>query len=496
MTAFISFLMRSALTVNQLPLYASLLLGLALLSYAAVRACTVGFTHDESSSFMNLLHEPVADLFFHPRNWQAANNHLLNTLCMQIGHYFFGPEEWALRWGSLVGGLIYLIYAFRSVRLWLPMDAWWFFGAFCVLTLHHFTLDFFSLARGYGLCLAFEMAALFYFFRWIKREASLDLLKAGCALGLGILANFTLLDFMAAFLATVTVVYYVKSKGRFSPQEWLRLMLWPALPLLATLLLIFQPMRWISAQGEFEYGPQAFWETWRVLVERFVYNPFPGALWYKVVVLLVATTLFAGLGYAIFKRYRSAGLQASPTLFYATLLTVLTMLTTVAQHYLLGANYLSGRTAVLFYPLLATVVVLFLIDLKPRLPQARLLWLLVCGGLAINFICQANLRYALEWQYDENTKAAVFFANQQGDATHPVHYGVGWLFYSTTMFYQQTRALHNVQTVAYNAGHDDLAWIRSRPFELILVEEKLQPQLEDSFAVLQHYPQAVIMRRK
>ncbi|MEO6037311.1 MAG: hypothetical protein ABIQ93_02790 [Saprospiraceae bacterium] len=477
---------------NRLPLAVSCLLALAILVYTGIRAVKVGFTHDEASSYMNLLHESVKDLFFNERNWRAANNHLINTLCMQVGDHFFGAEEWALRWASLVAGLLFLTYAFRTVRLWLPGNSWFFCGAFSIFVLNHFVIDFFSLARGYGFCLAFEMAGLYYFFRWLQEERRSDLPKAVCALCAGILANFILLDVLAAFFATATIAFYLKNDRRYSFPSWLRLMALPALPLLATALLIFQPMRWISAKGEFEYGPQGFWETWRVLVERFVYDPFPGQSWWKVLILVIATIGFLVLGYTIVRRFRRTGINSNPSLFYAGLFTVTTMFATVVQHYLLGANYLSGRTAVLFYPLLSSVVILYLIDLQKNIWP----WVVVCGFMILNFCAQLNLRHALEWQYDENTAAALRLANQRSDPRHKLNYGLGWQYYSSTLFYQQTRRLYNVEIVAYNASHNDLDWVRNQPFDLIYIPVELSPKVEDQYFVLQRFPQGVMMQRR
>lgn len=190
------------------------------------------------------------------------------------------------------------------------------------------------------------------------------------------------------------------------------------------------------------------------------------------------------------------------------------MLMTVVQHYLLGANYLIGRTAVLFYPLLSSVVALYLIDVRqraaqlplnaanqsgegsrPRHNKANLLWIFVMAFLVINFISQINFRFAQEWAYDENTKDAVLFANQQGDATHKVYYGVGWLYYSTTMFYQETRALDHIQ-LEQNVHHDDAVWVTTRPFNFIYVQKELPSKVEDNYVVFKEYPQGIIMKAK
>jgi len=478
---------------NRLPLVAVVVLSVALMVYEMVRALSVGFTHDESSTFLDFVATPVSDLFFDPANWRTANNHLLNSLCMQVGYHFFGAREWALRWGSVAGGALFLVYALRSVRLWVPASAWLFFGAFCLFALNPYLTEFFSLCRGYGLCVALEVVSLYYFFRWADREHSLDLFKSACALSLGILANFTLLDYLAAFFATVAVVCFVK---KYALVHYARLLLLIILPVVATGLLIVLPMHWIRANGEFEWGPDAFWETWRVLVLQFAYNPLPDAQWPKVVILVVATMAFVWMGGRIFRRYRAGGIAANPALFYATLLTLLTMGATAAQHYLLGANYLISRTAVLFYPLLSYVVVLFLLDLRSKHQWAPSIWIVLVSGMALNFLCAANFRYCREWPYDENTRDAVLYANQQGSALRKIRYGVSWKFCPATLFYQKTRSLDHIELVEYDNSHDDVAWVTNQAFDLIYLMVEFEPKVTGQYIGEKRFPRGVLMRRK
>ena len=139
------------LWTKKMPLAATVLLAVSLLVYIVLRAAKVGFTHDESWTFIGFVKEPIFDLFFNAQNWRSANNHLLNSIFMQLGFQLFGPQEWALRVGSILGGLLFMIFAGRAVSLWISTSSWLFFTAFCCLALNPFVTEFFALCRGYGL---------------------------------------------------------------------------------------------------------------------------------------------------------------------------------------------------------------------------------------------------------------------------------------------------------------------------------------------------------
>jgi hypothetical protein len=476
------------------PLAAGIALAVAVVAYAALRAGTVGFTHDESSTFLDFAQVPVYDLFFNERHFVTANNHLLNSIALAIGYRLAGAEPWALRWGSVAAAGIFAVYATRLIRLWIPVGSWRFFAAVCIVLLNHYAVDFFSLARGYGLSLAFELAALFYFFRWVNERRRYDLFKLALALSLAILANFTMLDLAAALAVGVAVAVW--REKRPARGAWPSLVL-AAIPLLVTAALIYRPLRWIGARGEFGWGPVAFWETWRVLIERYVHDGYLGPALVRAVFVVAGTVAAVLVGYSIVRQLRRNGLRQRPALFYASLLLLATMLATVAQHYLLGANYLSGRTAVLFYPLLSIVAVLWLLDHSARHPRtAGRWWLAAAGFAALNFLAAVNLHYVLEWRYDADTRDAVLAANAHAAGQEPVQFGAGWQFAPTAIFYRETRGLANLAPIRYNSSHDDVAWVLGQPFELIYVRPEVQEKVADQYEVIQNFPQGALMKRK
>jgi hypothetical protein len=460
-----------------------------------LRASLIGFTHDESASFLGLIHVPVYQLFFDESNWGTANNHLLNTLCMQLGAYLFGPQEWALRWGSLLGGILFLRYAWRWSALYRAPNTPDFLAAFALLTLQPFLLEFFSLARGYGLCVGLEMAALFYFFRWIKDRGSWDLLRSSLALSIGILANFTLLDVMAVWLLAVVLACNSARPFTFSLLKTLRLLAIPMLSLLLTAALIFQPMQWIRAHGEFEWGPASFWETWRVLLEHYVYNPFSPVIIGKVLIAVLGTVGFLGMMRLIFKGFRKEGVQNSAALFYAVVLTVGTMLVTVLQHILLGTNYLIGRTALLFYPLLFMLLVLFLLEWTQKTGKKIGLWAFATFAL-VNFCISTNPFFCREWRYDQNVKAVLIELHRLNPTCKKLNYGVGWKNAPANQFYQDIWALDMYEPIEYDTNHNDVQWFMEHNFDYIYVLHEFEDQIVSKYKLVKSYSQGGLYQRK
>src|SRR5579871_1048125 len=118
--------------------------------YVAIRADLLSFTSDEAISFR----------IFHSYTAAAgrANNQLANTVLMQWSQDLFGESELALR---LPNVLAFGLYAAGSLALLasLRRRSAIVLGA-ALLLADPFLLDFFGLARGYGISLAFAAVAL------------------------------------------------------------------------------------------------------------------------------------------------------------------------------------------------------------------------------------------------------------------------------------------------------------------------------------------------
>lgn len=124
-----------------------------LLVYEVLRAAKVSLTFDEAATQMTYLSSSVFAVF----DLRSANNHLLYSLLAKLIGALSGSSELSLRLPSLLGYLVYLGFSWAILKR--------FFGRFMALAgflflnLNPFVLEYFSLGRGYGLALGFEMAA-------------------------------------------------------------------------------------------------------------------------------------------------------------------------------------------------------------------------------------------------------------------------------------------------------------------------------------------------
>src|SRR5215510_4107708 len=143
--------------MQQRLLWTVLLLGCTVLfGYSMIRAIRLSFTHDEGLTYTILLDDP---------SWRgSANDHPLNTRTMRWVSHWLGDQEWALRLPNVIAHALYLI---SGMLLLLKFKHWAVvLLGFALLNLNPFLLDFFSLARGYGLATALTLLSL-----WLLKEA-------------------------------------------------------------------------------------------------------------------------------------------------------------------------------------------------------------------------------------------------------------------------------------------------------------------------------------
>ncbi len=192
-------------------LYRFSILGICLffIGYEILRAVRVPFTIDESSTYLNYLSSNILAVF----DLNSANNHLLNTVLAKITCSLGGSSEFILRLPNLLAYLIYLLFSFRILDRFIKNKIIVVCG-FLLLNANPYVLDFFSLCRGYGLSLAFLLAALFYFFSFLEKaiaspmDGYRDLSRSLAAALLAVLSNFSLLNVYLS-LAVFAILFFM-----------------------------------------------------------------------------------------------------------------------------------------------------------------------------------------------------------------------------------------------------------------------------------------------
>jgi hypothetical protein len=159
-----------------------------LVAGSVYRAATYPLVHDEALSFAIFTWEP---------QWAGtANHHRLNTWAMEASARWFGVSELTLRLPNVLAHVVYLGCVLALLRRLGSVAVQ--VCAFAAWALNPFVLDFFALARGYGLGLA-------------AMAASLALLARGAWLGalataaVAVLAHFSFFLFYVALHPVVAL---------------------------------------------------------------------------------------------------------------------------------------------------------------------------------------------------------------------------------------------------------------------------------------------------
>lgn len=177
----------------------------------------------------------------------GGNHHLLNVWGMMLANGIFGNSEAALRLPNLVGHAIYL-YATARMAL-LARSTVLAIAAFLLLNVHPYLLDFFSLARGYGLANGWMMLSLWQATCYLRAEARLRHLALGtlCAV-LAAMSHVIMVNFLLSFALAFLLLWLRRwrSGGRFP---------WPQAGVLAAGTALGLAAGGLGATGAARRGP-------------------------------------------------------------------------------------------------------------------------------------------------------------------------------------------------------------------------------------------------
>jgi hypothetical protein len=422
----------------------------ALLAYSSARAERVSFTHDESISFRIV----QGDL-----SWkETGNHHPLNTRLMAAAHRRLGSREWMLRLPNVLAHAVYLaaglLFLAAIVDDWAVMLL-----GFALLNLNPFVLDFFSLARGYGLALGLSLAALFFLVRayqqsQFSRAAALAIASTASA-ALADLAHFGWLNFHVALLPAVVIVLVARA-GRNTTRT-------------ALLLKWFVLSAIVAANGVFIRN--VVYRLWNLVQRGELYSGGRTGLIADTMVSLVES-YFYGRQYSLFLQWIIVGglvvitVAAVVTVLgsgwkprqwslpaVVAVVLVLAEAEPVAEHVLLGTVYQMGRYALYLVPIIcvfATVAANQIIRIaatrQARRSAAilsnsvRTVCVLLSLGMVAHFAATANLHSTRDWAYDADTKAAILEVDRQSKALFPgrsrIHLTNHWVYEPSLTYYR------------------------------------------------------------
>ena len=390
-----------------------------LLVYVIIRAYILTFTHDESLSFT---------IVEGSDNWKyTANNHLLNTFLMSWSNSLFGNSEFSLRLPNVLAFILYLtgcFYLFKTTK-----SNWLLFFGLTMVLLNPFLIEFFSLARGYGLSLAFMMISIFFLLRNGNHYTSFSLLIKDLAFAslfasLALYANLGMINFYISLLIVFMLKYVVfkwkQGKNLRSDLQFAGVLIASFIPIYWGMSRLLQ----LKAAEQLYYGEHSIMKGADSLINASMYVLEDNVVMIAIVKIVVVLFLFAGVFYIIRQK------KYDGPLFVISLLIMFLTLGLFLEHHLFGAKYPVERTALFFIPILALFIYHLLLDVESTLPKKYMLTLIVCltVPMCINFIAGSNFTHTKTWSYDKHTKDAVTLIEEKSKGFNKkVSIGNYWL---------------------------------------------------------------------
>lgn len=185
--------------------YLYLFFALLAFVYLLIRAITVGITYDEAWTIRSFVPQNILNII--TLSPCEANNHILNTLLIKFFFLFENHSVFIARLPNVLASILYLYYGYKI--LFQKLSPFIGLACFLLLILNPFVIEFFSIARGYGLALGFQMASFYYFLVFLNRHKSHDVLLSLVFCFLSIISVISLLNFYVVILFLIIVSLFV-----------------------------------------------------------------------------------------------------------------------------------------------------------------------------------------------------------------------------------------------------------------------------------------------
>lgn len=410
-----------------------LILSILAFLYCAARVVGLSMTHDESATVLEFASRPFWKVVTNDPG--RANNHILNTLLIQF-FALFGNNKILVRLPNLLAGGLFLYFSYRLV---LDIAAGWWeqLLAFALLVFNAYLLEFFSLARGYGLSLGFMMGSLYLAHRFLESRRLRPLAWSMALAVLACYSNLTMLTYFVALIAALNLALLLPFE-QINWKHWARangVLLFFSILLAA---LVFTPLRALLRDEELYYGGTrgVLPNTFTTLIQNYLgWENYFGDNTKDLLLPPVFILLLLAVSRNLMEGARRRQFD-SPVFFTSQLL--LLAFGNFLQYELLGTRYLIHRTALLYFPLMALAIFFLFKGAADWLKLALLL------AVSLHFLSRANVKTVQEWWFERFTEDAFEYIAAQQPRDSTIRMGSYWLFTPTLGYYKQSRGYPNI----------------------------------------------------
>ncbi|WP_156469210.1 hypothetical protein [Cephaloticoccus primus] len=378
-----------------------ILIGLTFFSYVLLRAIRVGVTYDEVVTLQEFVPHSIYNILFEAR--PIANNHILNTILIKAVFLFGAQSLFFARVPNLISFLLYLYFSCRILSRGLP--GFYGIGCFVLLICNPFMLEFFSLARGYGLSLAFMMGALCFASDNIRRFSTSSLCKSLALGALSVVSIFSMIYFEIALIVVLNITIFLR-------RDWSifrRSLIYSSLIGAALLAAISVPIFRLEKYNGLAYGgSRGFYSDTLLSLTRYTLGNFEASYFAPYLLNSFLCISIAVVGISFSRKWRTS----LSWLFVGV--AGLSVLLIICAHSLAGVKYPIDRVSLFLYPLMMLSLCFCLCGLG-RWIGTGLLAVLVLA-LSSNFTLRANFYKTTLWDFDSHASQILELINGMGRA--------------------------------------------------------------------------------
>lgn len=419
-------------------------IGLIAFLYVLIRAIKLEITYDEAWTIKSYVSQRVTDIL--RCTSCIPNNHILNTLLIKLCFSFGFKSLFIGRLPNVLAFIFYLYFLHKITNNYLSKFLG--FASFLLLIINPFLLDFFSIARGYGLALGFQMASLYYLISFTKKNDSTDGLFSLSMGSLAVLCNFSLLNYWFGILLYLSLYSFVSRKIF----NYKKLIAGSIMITIALAFFIYQPLSDLVKNNEFTYGGTSGFIT-DTLVSLMRYSLY-GSKSPALVIASLAIFLSILVGTILFHFFKTKRLSLAnnPVLY----VLIFCILSTILQHYLFGTLYVIDRAALFFYSLFILSFSFSISDyFNYRFSKFVVAFLALLFG--INFLVHANLQKTALWYFDAHTTEILDWINKKGaQANKKLKLDFSWPFDTSIEYYYAGNKYPFIEIVKNPNNREDL----------------------------------------
>lgn len=316
--------------------------------YLILRSIYVPFVYDEAATFFIYIR---LNEWLPWHSYWDANNHLLNSALGVICYQLFGKSEFVLRLPSLLSFLFYSIAVIGISRFF--SRAALRYGFVTVMLTMPGLLEFFALARGYGLSISFLTLSVWFALKYVRDDGTGKAFAAIWLMIAAIASNMSLLNSGILTLGLISIVWWLRNDF-----QKIGLYLLLIVPVIGMLLFFAAYSMALKERGLLYYGSQT--ELWSVTFKSFsLMMAGSDMIWMRISLALAFFVAFFWGLYTVLKSFLR--LEFVSTLNYVYLLFAGNVMAIAVMNLFLKVNLPEDRTGIYLFPLLV-ILMFFLVN--------------------------------------------------------------------------------------------------------------------------------------